>query len=362
MRSDWSQNRICEDPPIWVFDDLLSEEVLQRVDSAFEDVEWKSMNGRQVRIVELNVDSALAEIPETLRNISHIEEVAPCHKIWIMDVQGRDQGAHMDGWEVEKSRYSKEQLDLSKCSVQTHRGFSTVIPTLSFVIYFNDVGGCSFPKADLPNPTIPAKRGRILMFHNYVDSQRPAHNPSAIHHGVYGDGPKRVMTAGVLSDTTPSELLGHSGVQKTRGLLYAPIMHRSNTSCGSVHDYRAPSPPRAVSPPPKQILQLFARKAEGTAFIVEATAMSGTSVAKVMLQPEDTLGTLRRSLPDATLVVDDEILEGDDEILLQDTALVKKLLAADETKIVGLGSCRYVPKASDVNVLVEWDVIDTVFA
>lgn len=90
--------------------------------------------------------------------------------------------------------------------------------------------------------------------------------------------------------------------------------------------------------------------------------MSGTSVAKVMLQPEDTLGTLRRSLPDATLVVDDEILEGDDQILLQDTALVKQLLAADETKIVGLGSCRYVPKASDVNVLVEWDVIDTVFA
>lgn len=370
MQSGWSKNLVCSDPHIWVFDGLLSDALLERVDDAFEEVKWKSMNGRQVRIVELRVDEQLAELPRTLCKISHIEEVAPCRNVWIMDVQGRDQGAHMDGWEVDKNRASMQHLDLSKCSVQTHKGFNTVIPTLSFVIYFNGVGGCTFPRAGLSDPTIPAKRGRILMFHNYNDSQRPAHNPAAVHYGVYGDSPKRVMTAGVLSHETPSELLGAAGGHRTRGLLYAPIMHRSNTSCGDPDpaDSYMPSPPRVPTPPPKQVLQLLARSAEH-GIVVEATTLGGARVAKVMLKPSDTLGALRRALPDAILVSGNEVLEVEDTILLQDTSLVQNLdlhtPAGDGVRAPSpsnRSSRSGAEAAVGAETLVEWDVVDTVFA
>lgn len=358
---------VCSDPHIWVFDGLLSDALLKRVDEEFEQVKWKSMNGRQVRILELKVDEVIGELPRTLCAISHIDEVAPCHNVWIMDVQGRDQGAHMDGWEVSRNREYTKHLDMSKCSVQTHKGFSTVIPTLSFVIYFNDVGGCTFPKAAMPNPTVPAKRGRILMFQNYDDAQRPAHNPSAVHFGVYGDSPKRVMTAGVLSHETPLELLGGSRDNKTKGVLYAPIMHRSNTSCGDPEDYRAPSPPRVPTPPPKPkpVLQLLARRAEEAGgIIVEAVNLGGNTVAKIMVKVTDTVGTLRKALPDATLVAGDDILDGDDKQLLQDTSLVKGLdgepSSAGTLKPVIAPGETAEAKHIEMGVF-EWDLIDTKF-
>lgn len=388
VQVDSSQGKlVCSDPHIWVFDGLLSDSLLKRVDEAFEQVKWKSMNGRRVRIVELNVDEVIEELPRTLCAISHIEEVAPCRNVWIMDVQGRDQGAHMDGWEVSPNREYTKHLDMSKCSVQTHKGFNTVIPTLSFVIYFNDVGGCAFPKAAMPNPTVPAKRGRILMFHNYNDSQRPAHNPAAVHFGVYGDAPKRVMTAGVLSHETPWELLGASSDRKTQGVLYAPIMHRSNTSCGEPDPPRAPPAP---PPQPKQVLQLLARRAEEAGgIIVEAVTLGGNTVAKVMVQGTDTLGTLRQALPDATLVAGDSILDGDDKQLVRDTSLVKALDTDEHSNAEGLPTgafpAREPPRAPDVvrdkrcrcsqmsalgdvveeqdveTGVFEWDVIDTRF-
>ena len=51
-----------------------------------------------------------------------------------MDVIGRDQGPHIDGWELEQAKQQMHGVDLSRCSVQEHKGFSTVIPTLSFVV------------------------------------------------------------------------------------------------------------------------------------------------------------------------------------------------------------------------------------
>lgn len=363
--------QVCSDPPIWVFDGLLSDSLLERVDTSFEDIQWQTMNGRTVRMVELSIDDQLSELTQTLRSISHIEDVAPCGKAWIMDVRGRDQGAHVDGWELEKSRKSMELLDLSKCSVQCHNGFKTVIPTLSFVIYFNDSGGIAFPKAALPNPTIPAKRGRIVMFSNYDDLHRPAHNPKAVHYGVYGDVPKRVMTAGVMSSETPAALSGsqNDGAPKTKGFLYAPIMHRSNTACGNDSPPAPPPKPApAPKPKPKPVLQLFARAADEGGIMVEAQDLSGATKSKGWLGCDATMGELRQMLAfDAQLVVQDSVLDGPDHMLLRDTTLTKGLelrsaaAAAKKVDVDAAGAKLAEMKVSEPETLVEWDVIDTVF-
>lgn len=348
------------DPPIWIFDDLLPEDMLKSVDNAFEDLPWQSMNGRWVRMVELPIKERLEALTQTLSDISHIENAAPCGKAWIMDVMGRNQGPHMDGWEVEKSRESMDLLDLSRCSVQCHKGFNTVIPTLSFVVYFNDSGGCAFPRAALPRPTIPAKRGRILMFQNYHDAQRPAHNPKAVHYGVYGDGFKRVMTAGVMSSETPRQLSGPEFVDapKTTGFLYAPIMHRSNTSCGDRYDTPPPSP--APKPKERPVLQLHARPADAGGFIVEATNLAGNQVAKVLIEADATLGILRRLIGiDSMLVCNGEVLEGPDTTSIRNTTLLRVYEPADAKADV---KDQNATVETPVEMLVEWDVIDTVFA
>mmetsp|Transcript_29455 Transcript_29455/g.53467 ORF Transcript_29455/g.53467 Transcript_29455/m.53467 type:complete len:557 (+) Transcript_29455:87-1757(+) len=302
---------VCSDPPIWIFDGMLSEALLERVDASFDGVGWKSMNGRKVRMVELDIDDKLSELTQTLRNISHIDDIGPCNKAWIMDVHGRPQGPHVDGWELERNN-DRQFLDLSKNSVQSHNGFHTIIPSLSFVVYFNDSGGIAFPRADLKHPIIPAKRGRIVMFSNYDDAHRPAHNPKAVHYGVYGDVPKRVMTAGVMSNETPSNLtrFGDTGTTKTRGFLYAPIMHRSNSACGD----RTPTPPRREPPKPKPVLELFARRAEAGGFIVEATNLTGEAVSKALIPADATWGQLRRELNvEGQFTSSGQLLDGKDE-------------------------------------------------
>lgn len=360
--------QVCCDPPIWVFDDLLSDSLLRRVDDSFEGIRWQPMNGRQVRMVELSIDEQLAELTETLRSISHIEDVAPCGKAWIMDVIGRNQGPHLDGWEVEKNAHM-QLLDLSRCSVQCHKGFSTIIPTLSFVVYFNDAGGIAFPQAALPNPTIPAKRGRILMFQNYDDAQRPAHNPRAVHYGIYGDFPKRVMTAGVMSSSTPSELSGSSpaGASKTKGFLYAPIMHRSNTSCGII---TPPTPPPPPKPKPKPVLQLLVRHSHTGGFIVEAHTLAGNMMAKALIEKDATLGSLRAALAvDAQLVCKDEVLDGPDKLPIADTVLVRGMehtkpydpRLASGLEPASTSSAQTKDDHAHIETLVEWDVIDTMF-
>jgi len=303
-------------------------------------------------MVELDIDKQLEELPQVLRQISHIQDVAPCGKAWIMDVLGRDQGAHMDGWEVEKSRQSMQMLDLSKCSIQCHKGFSTVIPTLSFVIYFNDSGGISFPRALLSRPVISAKRGRIVMFQNYDDMNRPAHNPKALHHGVYGQSFKRVMTAGVMSSETPLQLQSpeFADAPLARGFLYAPIMHRSNTSCG---DISTPSPPPRPPPKPKElpVYQLLVRPADSDGIVVEASTLGGRIVGKVLVGRQMSVAALRSQLgvdPEAKLVCAGHILDVAPVTLLGQTSLFDGLKTSTAAK-------------NEDTTLVEWDVIDTVF-
>mmetsp|Transcript_35854 Transcript_35854/g.83428 ORF Transcript_35854/g.83428 Transcript_35854/m.83428 type:complete len:416 (-) Transcript_35854:132-1379(-) len=334
MRACHPEALVCSDPPIWVFDGLFSDAVLKRVDDSFQGATWTKLNQRHVRAVELDVDEQLAELTQTLVDLSCVEEAIPCRKAWVMDVHGKQQEPHMDGWDLEKNRESLGLLDLSKCCVQSHQGFRTVIPTLSFITYFNDEGGCTFPHTAL---NIAAKRGRVIMFHNYVGLQRPAHNPAAVHFGVYGDAPKRVMTAGIMSSETPGELLGQRAACKTKGFLYAPIMHTARASCSSRGSSPPHTPPRP--PPPTRARQLSVRLVEGGTFMAEARSLAGEVVAETEIDCDSTLGFLQRSLglsPGDVLICGNEVLLGPDESLLREALLergIDLLALAEEGRL-----------------------------
>ena len=158
--------------------------------------------------------------------------------IVVVDIMGKKQQAHMDSFDirnvpaplaplVDRKRLSSPH-NLPDWAVTTPPTF--VIPTLSFVVYFNDVGGCTFPHAEMANKTIQGKRGRIIMFGNYIDSQRPSHDTTAMHFGTYDGKTKRIMTMGMLSDRMPAKLLGrsHDPEGTVRGLLYTANKHNSN--------------------------------------------------------------------------------------------------------------------------------------
>ena len=166
----------------------------------------------------------------------------------VAEIEGRDQKAHMDSFDirnlsdphlstVDRARFGSPP-NMPKWAVSTPPNY--VMPTLSFVIYFNDVGGCTFPHADMANKTIRGQRGRIIMFGNYIDSQRPSHDTTAMHFGTYEGGRKRVMTLGVLSNRMPGKLL-HSGQddEPVGGLLYTANKHQGH--------HQQPDPPRKIS-------------------------------------------------------------------------------------------------------------------
>ena len=46
------------------------------MDAKLDVLPWHSMNGRCVRMAELAVDGALEELPQKLRSVCHIEDVA----------------------------------------------------------------------------------------------------------------------------------------------------------------------------------------------------------------------------------------------------------------------------------------------
>jgi len=199
------------------------------------------------------------------------------------------------------------------------------------------------------------------MFHNYAGSQRPDHNPASMHFGVYGDTPKRVMTAGMLSNETPPELLAPQNGRgpKTRGFLYAPIMHRPKTSCGDPASPR--SPPRSPSPAHKQVIQLSTREVDRE-LEVEARYLSGELLARVKLEKTNaTLASLRQALGlnrHVQFVHGAEFLTGPDEASLCDMLPKPNLLQSRdrEGKAHGLQSSGMkLTKTIDVETLIELD-------
>merc|ERR1711971_275377 len=186
------------------------------------------------------------------------------------------------------------------------------------------------------------------------------------HYGVYGSTPKRVMTAGVMSSETPLELSAAcpSSAAKTKGFLYAPIMHRANTSCGNRTPPTPPTPP-PPKPKPKPVLQVMVRSAESGKFIVEACTLAGNVIAKSLVEKDATLGSLRASLGvDAHLVWNDEDLDGPSDKKLLEMSFWKGVDVSERDVDSAFETIFRTDGAKvdeQTQVLVEWDVIDTVF-
>merc|ERR1711959_882558 len=190
-----------------------------------------------MRAVEFPVvgDSRTSELAAVLRRISHTSsEVEVFPEARCVEVSGDPQHEHMDRHDWSRlTRFPIEDIvDINGrfSSPAELQGSTRIIPTLSFVIYFNAVGGCEFPAA---GQTITGKRGRIIMFQNYIDEQRPAHDTQATHFGFYGncpsqfgaDTPKRMMTGGLLRNQVPSTLLGANGSSLAANVKMPGIMY-----------------------------------------------------------------------------------------------------------------------------------------
>eukprot|EP00931_Biecheleriopsis_adriatica_P109195 TRINITY_DN83457_c0_g1_i1.p1 TRINITY_DN83457_c0_g1~~TRINITY_DN83457_c0_g1_i1.p1 ORF type:complete len:536 (-),score=96.26 TRINITY_DN83457_c0_g1_i1:41-1618(-) len=353
----WPEHVVCEDPYVWVFDDLLSENFLGLVDGLFQSSRSPtfSLAGRTSQSVtlDLETDPKVQELFDVIRSIAGIREVDQCCKALISDVSGVTQDAHVDHVSLDDlaRRYEPERLRFLDASKQSfsERHPGRVVPTLSVVCYFNDVGGIFFPDSTLPSKTIPGKRGRIVMFQNYIDSQRPMHNPRCLHYGTYyEDKPKRVMTMGVLANETPVMLGSPKNGQAIDGLIYCPgvpdePLRHENPAYG--FDPRPSLATRAPTPPPPEpkpdlIITLDATFEEGF-WQISCSTMAGEVKCTLCGPPKEDVQWLIREVkkgadPDDSFTIRLVTRDGENvpgllyslDYIFGEQSMIKKAMAA----------------------------------
>lgn len=229
---------VSEDPKIWVADDCVPQEFLDHVDAAFAAKDLgprvvEKYDGRRIlaRNVDFEVDELSRGMFENIAKVLGITELDRCRDFMVSEVWADGQTSHVDHINLDDlaaNKYNVDFLDLSKQSSSAGSP-RRVVPTVSIVVYLNDVGGIRFPHAADEAGTIAAKCGRVVMFQNYDDVHRPAHKASAEHHGIYfKDMPKRILVMGLLANENPSMVGSNPPWQ---GLLYCagtsrdPLFH-----------------------------------------------------------------------------------------------------------------------------------------
>eukprot|EP00931_Biecheleriopsis_adriatica_P027379 TRINITY_DN16484_c0_g1_i1.p1 TRINITY_DN16484_c0_g1~~TRINITY_DN16484_c0_g1_i1.p1 ORF type:complete len:443 (-),score=76.84 TRINITY_DN16484_c0_g1_i1:1198-2526(-) len=245
-------NLVCTTPKIWVFDDLCSDRFLKHVDTLLDsetvhDKQYEVFGKvRKARCVPIEVDEQSQELLEVVKSIANVQEVEPCTKLMVSDIYGDSQDAHIDHASMQDLATSFKKLDFLDTSRQStsSQDASRIVPTVSLVIYFNDVGGIRFPHAQMAVDTIPAKRGRLVMFNNYIDGQRPNHDSAALHYGFYFPDKqrrRRLMTMGIMANETPS-MSQNSAVG---GFIYCPgigLLGHDGPLYGRHDEDRTPDP------------------------------------------------------------------------------------------------------------------------
>jgi len=213
----------------------------------------------------MDVFPQAAELFDVVQSIAGVQEAHQCRKALVSEVSGGKQDAHVDHVDFSdlSRRYGKQLdfLDLGKQSISGRSCGSGIVPTFSIVLYFNNVGGITFPYADIPNNTIAGRRGRIIMFQNYIDCHRPMHNPLCSHYGSYFEHtPKRIMTLGILANSTSEHL--HDGLIYCPGTADQPLAHdefsaymedewakeNEEEERRRLERMKAPAPPKAPAP------------------------------------------------------------------------------------------------------------------
>lgn len=220
---------VCSDPNIWVFDHLFSDVLIGHINmlcdtTQVSEVHQEARGHRQRRSVRgwpLRPEAQTQEFFDVISRLVGVRLTEEFQSAMVTEVRGENQKLHIDGVElsdVERRYQQCDFLDETKQSVlEMHT--AAVVPTLSVVVYFNDVGAIHFPQASSGEGLlIQGRRGRVVVIENYLDTARPHHNASAMHYGTYfEDAPKRLVTMGVLANSTPSQREA-----PPRGLLYCP--------------------------------------------------------------------------------------------------------------------------------------------
>ncbi|CAJ1396863.1 unnamed protein product [Effrenium voratum] len=298
--ADAAKHLFCSEPNIWVFDNLLSERFLNRIDHAFDEEtaffdQPEGGKTRRARCAQIEIDAVTAELVDVIRTLTGIRQVEECRTFMIADVWGQDQDPHIDHISLKDlaNRYDELNfLDLCKQSRSQYNP-DKIVPTFSIVVYFNDVGGICFPLSPTKE-IIPSRRGRIVMFQNFDDAQRPVSNQMCKHYGVYfQDMPRRLMTMGILANETPGMDIRCS---LTDGLIYCAGVRDE----GIRHDWLDPHMSSgSPSPPPKpKADKVFTLDAfpDGEDWIVGVFSMAGDEVCSVQAGRSDTIGFLRKEI------------------------------------------------------------------
>ena len=200
---------VSADPKIWVVDDCLPPEFVEMVNRAFDDGNRqcqvvKKPNGREILARNIDFDAKDVLCQEVFQRISDlcgISGAIPFKQFMVSEVCASGQDAHADHVNVDDVGSAK--LSFLDLTLQSHSELEPrrIVPTITIIVYFNAVGGVSFPVA---GKTISAKPGRVVLFHNYDDESRPSHKTSAEHYGIYFETlPRRVLVMGVLANHTP---------------------------------------------------------------------------------------------------------------------------------------------------------------
>lgn len=214
---DLSHYQICKDPKIWVLDGFLPEKLLSLVDRSLDKdlptriVHNEYNHATKVRMIELrrSESNGTETLFNVLTRIANVHEVDKCQRVVVSEIWGVDQDAHID--KISVASLAPENQGLHFLNLDNFERYqftpSTVAPTFSFVINFNDVGELIFPHID----PIKAKRGRIVMFQNYFDGEERRIHPLAKHYGGYEcNQSKRIVTAGILTNKTPDLTSKHT--------------------------------------------------------------------------------------------------------------------------------------------------------
>ncbi|CAE7688824.1 unnamed protein product [Symbiodinium sp. KB8] len=227
---DFSVNHLSTRPHVWVVDGAVSERFLDLVDNQLASSEGtvtsELRNGKSItsRSVEFGVDDVSRQLFETVAGFWGLLPEQSIESFVVSDICGEGQAPHVDHINLDDLPVHKlDFLDLTRQSSSPSNP-RRVVPTISVVVYFNSVGGLQFPHSADKLGTIAAKRGRIVMFQNYVDTDRPHHDSMAAHCGVYLDSlPKRILVMGILANETPSFSPRRPGSTSPKpSLIYCP--------------------------------------------------------------------------------------------------------------------------------------------
>lgn len=268
---------------------------------ALESSQRLACQTRHTRSWMLRRDEGTQELFDAVSKISRVHLAERFDAIVVSDVRGNDQLPHMDHIDVEHLEEQGKNvalIDVAKQSESKSRP-GHIVPTFSLVIYLNDVGGVTFPQAPELDGEIEGRAGRVIMFQNYVDSERPRHNPLATHYGSYfGDRPKRVITMGVLANSTPDANTADEDFPV--GLIYCPGTCGHHNHAEEAEMAVAPPPaPKPVKPKSHLALTVTAVLESGPVWALSVTSLAGEEKCALQLPGSANIGALKYAVKHA---------------------------------------------------------------